>query len=221
MEVLFTPQKISNFCTNILSRFCINRPNPITIKNESSNPDRYFLQGGLLEIARGYHDQRIPIVLMNNGFWIHFSIIFDRKNNSKGNSHVFNGLSLQIYQDKGTIKQLLFRAEWDNIVKSEYAHPQPHWHFHPEKEFLIDRKGFNIESFKDYIDLLGEDDTFETELVERKSKKKEALASCHFAMLADWHINNSDIIQFSEQHLYNWLENCLKSIEMQLNYTFT
>ncbi|HEV8286850.1 MAG TPA: hypothetical protein VGQ09_21220 [Chitinophagaceae bacterium] len=88
---------------------------------------------------------------------------------------------------------LLFRAEWDNKEENEFEHPQPHWHFHPQIEYLVEGTYLDNATFKTYLDLINKEG-FEKELSEKTLNKPNNISSFHFAMSSRWQDKKSAII---------------------------
>ena len=221
MGELVTPAKVVNFCTIIIKEYCITTNGSVVISSNDTNPDMYLLQGGTLNQAIGVHNQKIPIVLLKrNGFWLHFSLAFTRKNKFQACSHRFNGISLQIFKENGNETALLFRAEWDNKERNKFEHPQPHWHFHPQIEYLINGRNFDSSSFDTYLSLIDEPSGFEEELLTSDHPKPNNISSFHFAMLSQWQEKKPADIPLTEGNLINWLSGVMKSIDLQLEYCF-
>jgi hypothetical protein len=218
---LVTPKKIAGFCANIFDKFCV-KSNRLVIENDSPS-DRFYLQGGKSAIAVGSNGQKIPVVLMMNDIWLHFSIQYRRVNLNKGKSHEIEGLTLQFYQENNDVKTLLFRAEWDNSDPNEFFHPQPHWHLHPEIKYMIDGESFNAETFKDYAELVKNEDSFASEILNAEKEEKSTLSSFHFAMACLWYSNITDKarVPLTEQNLLNWLTGCLENINLQIKYAYS
>src|SRR5688500_3505605 len=114
-------------------------------------------------------------------------------NRLQGNSHMFHGLSMQIFKPSDNEMALLFRDECDNLDSNDYEHPQPHWHFHPQIEYLINESYLNQESFDTYLSLVSESD-FEKELSQESDRKSSDISSFHFAMSSRWQNKESAII---------------------------
>lgn len=217
MADLITPEKVTQFCKEAFMHFCINQPKPVIIKVDDLDPNSYYLEGGTSNIAIGTHGRKTPVVLLNNGFWLHFNISFDRKNKSKGKSHEFGGLSIQLFREANNDMVLLFRAEWDNSEINEFEHAQPHWHFHPQREYLTKERLLSSESFNAYLELVSEN-SFENEISILNKKKISDISSFHFAMSSRWQNKESAIIPLTELNLRNWLGLVLKNIDLQLKY---
>ena len=222
MVELVTPKKIASFCANIFKDFCVNT-NKLFLESDAEEPDRFYLQGGIAAIATGTNGQKIPVVLMMNDIWIHFSIQYKRINLYNGKSHEIKGTTLQFYQEKNHLKTLMFRAEWDNSEPNEFFHPQPHWHLHPETQYMIDGENFNAETFKEYAELVKQEDTFASEILNTNKNQKSNLPSFHFAMACLWYNSLTDRarVELTEKNLLNWLKGCLENINLQLKYVYS
>lgn len=115
---------------------------------------------------------------------------------------------------------LLFRAEWDNKSESNFEHPQPHWHFHPQVDYSFGDVQIDSDSFKAYLELISHEG-FEKELDHGNANRQvNDISSFHFAMAARWQDKKSAIIPLNETNLKNWLVLLLRSIDLQLNYCF-
>jgi hypothetical protein len=226
MNQLVTPDKVANFCSQTLAGYCQkNNHTSVSLIKDTDNPERFFLQGGFPDITSGTHGQRLPIVLLQNNIWIHFSILFKRISKSNGKSHELKGVTLQFFQEQINEKVLLFRAEWDSIESNEFHHPQPHWHIHPEIQFLFEKQNVSAESFKEYMNLISDNgDSFENSINSNYfNKEHTGITNFHFAMACLWHNNFEDKakIPLTEKNLYNWLKGCMQNICQQLKYIYS
>ncbi len=79
----------------------------------------------------------VPIIYNKSSFfWLNISLTFIYLELKK--KYYIKGASIGVYQGsnlQSSEKQLLFRAEWDQIgenSKIEFPHGQPHWHIYAE-----------------------------------------------------------------------------------------
>ncbi|HKR06482.1 MAG TPA: hypothetical protein VJY62_17745, partial [Bacteroidia bacterium] len=188
MPPLADPKKIIQFCLDILKDYCINKPTDVIIAEDESNKNRYFLQRGQPDIAIGTYGNKMPIVLLKSGYWIHFSLNFEGVAGQKNKFEIKN-LSLQLF--KSTNKKLLFRAEWENKESKENSNPQPHWHIHPDKEVILENEKINISSFNEFLKITEVSNGFEEE-INNNLVTTAKIGNFHFAMASKWHLDSND-----------------------------
>lgn len=115
-------------------------------------------------------------------------------------------VSISVFQGgyQANEKKQLFRAEWDNF-DDNIIHPQPHWHFYPEEDVIID---FAMDEKNDFM--------------ENESLRKIDLKRMHFAMNGQWSQNKTQIHKINDSKvLVNWLVGALRHIKEQLRETKT
>jgi len=130
------------------------------------------------------------------------------------NNEYFNVIiSISVFQGDYQIetKKQLFRAEWDNYEDNKF-HPQPHWHFYPEKDTTFDIED-NLKEFET-------DDN--NDFTEVETKKEIDLKRMHFAINGQWAQNGVHIHKINDSKLLvNWLSGVLRHIKDQLEKTKT
>lgn len=141
---------------------------------------------------------------------------FDKFNKEylKINNEYFNIIiTISVFQGdyQAETKKQLFRAEWDNYENNEF-HPQPHWHFYPEKDSYsnleVDIEEFETEDNIDYIEV--------------ETKKEIDLKRMHFAINGQWAQNGIHIHKINDSKLLvNWISGILRHIKDQLEKTKT
>lgn len=149
------------------------------------------------------NDQRnVSVERWFNDYWIFIEIIFL---NYKGIR-----ISISLFQGEANDleKNQLFRAEWDDYGDETMTHPQPHWHFLPNRkiEKTVDR----------FAEMISEGDTFQQLLEENEIID---LSNFHFAMNGDWS-NSSKYIHTinSEKELSNWFGGFFAYLKQELKY---
>jgi hypothetical protein len=162
-----------------------------------------------------YQNQNNKLILFNNikygVFYLEFQLSF-----IKSKSPILDDCCLRIFNLRYNEKRLLFRAEWSNNNDNEHA--QPHWHFEYDSSNEINpssnesnkiAKDFN--PVKNFEDTDEEDENF-------YSKMKKF----HFAMNANWHETTANCSTNLENadSLARWIENSIKYIKNQLEYSF-
>ena len=157
---------------------------------------------------------KLPIKVINwfDDIWIYIEIKFIPNTQNILFPNTF--FSLSVFQ--GTVddneKTQLFRAEWDNYLKKDNIHSQPHWHIYPHK---YETK--THQDFEDFIKYTEKDDDFLS--YKNNDKHLVEINKFHFAMNGQWSQNMSDIHSITEMNdLTNWFSGLLNHIKRELEY---
>lgn len=180
----------------------------VFIKNETLNIS-YSLTytKGNWNTRIGSHRQSVPIVELNNGFYLHCSISFKEDKKKK----ILKGISLQFFDEH----RLLFRAEWDNrdfLEDKDKPHAQPHWHFDAKGEI---KKAQTAKTFTDFQNVTQFDGLLPLAQDEYRQIKLERL---HLFMT----LGESSKCDTSYEDLTNdsalrkWLSQCMKQVDYEL-----
>jgi hypothetical protein len=212
---------IKKLCNEILPA------NSCFIDKPGINGSKYVLQGSERSEAIG-RDNETPITIHRwfEKYWLYLDIRFDnvevpQKSKSKKtrnlleSSHFKEDLDHCLYINKNyyrvfvfvTVfygekesdkKTQLFRAEWDSYPDNK-THPQPHWHFHQQRESVYGNEDFD-QVFDDV--------------------QEYSIEKIHFAMNGQWAVNNGECIHHINdgKALARWLAGLLTHIQLQLMY---
>ena len=157
----------------------------------------------------GSHGQSVPIVVLNNGFYLHCSISFKEVKREK----ILKGISLQFFDEQ----RLLFRAEWDNrdfLEGKDKPHSQPHWHFDAKGEI---KKVQTTKTFTDFQNVSQFDGSLPLDQDEFRQIKLERLHL--FMTLEDGQkcdTSYKDLTNIIE--LKQWLSQCMKQVDYELKF---
>ena len=159
-------------------------------------------------------DSKASVKVINwfDDIWVYIEIKFI-PNPQKG---VFPNtfFSLSIFQGTSddNEKTQLFRAEWDNYLKKNNGHSQPHWHIYPHKY-----KTKVHQDFEYFIELTEKDDDFLS--FKENDKNLIEIDKFHFAMNGQWSQNKSDTHSIIETtDLTNWFNGLLNHLKLELKY---
>ncbi len=144
--------KLNQFCLDIVKDY-LGEDVKFVADIISSKEKSYHLSptSGNWATRTNAHGKDEPVVRLNSGFYMSFSIGYK----PNGNKIEFKNISLQFFD----IDSLLFRAEWDNWnIKQEDSaehedvkqHPQPHWHLADNKKGRTETKQVN--SFSELVE---------------------------------------------------------------------
>lgn len=142
-------------------------------------------------------------------FYMDIQLSFSR------NSNNLSDCSISVFNVNSFQDRLLFRAEWSN---NSNKHAQPHWHFEWNlSENTIGYTSKHDESIKDFS--LIKD--FQ-ENIEEQENFNSKMKKFHFAMNANWHNEEAKhtIAINKPEELQRWVENSIKYIKEQLEYSF-
>jgi len=154
----------------------------------------------------GNSGDSVKVVKWFSDYWLFIEIRFHYP---KG---LFTTLSVFQGEETDSLKNQLFRAEWDDYGEGKMSHPQPHWHFLSNKSIEN-----TISSFAEGISGNMEE-TFEEVLHKEKSKTID-LSNFHFAMNGDW--NNTSVYIHkidNEKSLAQWFGGLLGYLKTELEF---
>lgn len=172
--------------------------------SESNNIYRFVMSDYNSFAINNYRNEQRPVSVEKwfNDYWIFIEILFL---NPKGVR-----ISISLFQGEAndSEKNQLFRAEWDDYGDNTLTHPQPHWHFLPNKK--IEKA---VDSF---AEMITEGETFQQLLEENEIID---LSTFHFAMNGDWN-NSSKYIHTitNEKELSNWFGGLFSYLRTELKY---
>lgn len=153
------------------------------------------------------HERQVPVVRLNNGFFIYAAISYDAE--AKSRKKEMSSISMHFFDDAS----LLFRAELANpkFHKEEVGHPQPHWHI----------AGNNIKSAtshqEDFMAYVGANNSFVDFVSEETEKQKLDYSRLHFTMDYKHKILES----FDDASVREWTMQCLKAVDSELTFLST
>ncbi len=148
----------------------------------------------------------VKVVKWFSDYWLFVEIKF---NNPKG---ILITLSVFQGDETNSLKNQLFRAEWDDYEDGSLNHPQPHWHFLSNKAIE--------NTVSNFAELASDDlkDTFEEVLNEEKRKTID-LSKFHFAMNGDWDNTSVHIHTINnEDKLAQWFGGLVAYLKTELKY---
>ena len=154
----------------------------------------------------GNSGDSVKVVKWFSDYWLFVEIQFHHPKGVLITLSVFQG------EESDSLKNQLFRAEWDDYEDRNMNHPQPHWHFVRNK---------SIENtVSSFAEIASDDikDTFEEVLKEEKGKTID-LSKFHFAMNGDW--NNTSVYIHAvndENNLAQWFGGLLAYLKTELKY---
>jgi len=154
----------------------------------------------------GNEGDTVKVVKWFNDYWLFVEIKFHQPKGVLITLSIFQGA------DTDSMKNQLFRAEWDDYNDGNMNHPQPHWHFLTNKSIENTVNSF-AEIASDEIK-----DTFEEVLNEEKSKTID-LSKFHFAMNGDWNNTTNHIhVIDNDKKLAQWFGGLLAYLKTELKY---
>lgn len=175
-------------------------------------PDSYVSNGKPLSKALNHYRNNsfeVNVIKWFDKTWIYSTIEFKRDDLDKIQSFT---LSVFWGEEDDPEKKQLFRAEWD-FYSGNTEHPQPHWHFYPNKE---------IDYLKNtFTELVKEEESksFLEELSEERSLDSFPIEKFHFAMNAKWAEKSGHIHSYDDvEEFINWFDGLLGHIRNQLSY---
>ena len=175
----------------------------------------FIISGNYLSKAINYYKnegREVNVLKWFSDFWVFFEIsLIENKDNFP---KIFVNLSVFQGEEDDSHKNQLFRADWDNYDSTQ-IHPQPHWHFYPNK---YDYK--TTADFESFLTL--SDETGFDSYLKKHNRNLIDLSKIHFTMSGTWFINgtNKSIIHNvdDEQILFDWFSGLLGHIREQLEY---
>jgi len=177
-------------------------------QHKSSNVFRLKLTEDCSDAYDDYGNggDNIKVVKWFSDYWLFLEIKFHHPKGVLITLSVFQG------EEADTLKNQLFRAEWDDYDDGSMNHPQPHWHFLSNKAIE--------NTVSSFAEIASDDikDTFEEVLNEEKSKTID-LSKFHFAMNGDW--NNTSVhihVVNNEDNLAKWFGGLLAYLKTELKY---
>ena len=159
------------------------------------------------ETRKTVHERHVPVVRLNNGFFIYAAISYDVE--VKSRKKELSSISMHFFDDAS----LLFRAELANpkFHKEEIGHPQPHWHL----------AGTNIKSVNQhqegFMAYVGANNSFADFVGEEMEEPKYDYSRLHFTM--DY--NHQLLESFDEASVREWTRQCLKAVDRELTFLST
>lgn len=118
-----THPKVVNFSLDILALYLANNGCRFDKQDESQKEICFVLNNEQQQhsVVDSY-ERTVPVVLLNNGYWLYCGFVFyKKKNNRKDLKH----FALHFFDDSKS----LFRAEWACLdIPESKKHAQPHWH---------------------------------------------------------------------------------------------
>lgn len=152
----------------------------------------------------GHNASLIPILRSDKDYWLSFLISL------KGTTSEIGSVSISIYSGSFSDlnKMKLFRAEWGQ--NTHHLHAQPHWHLH-----TIDESNWTNTPWNP----IEEPMVFVSEL---KNSVAQKVKKIHFAMAAQWHVNEEshiiDLKTIDENDVVKWVKSTFEYIIHQLTY---
>jgi hypothetical protein len=152
----------------------------------------------------GHNASLIPVLRQDKDYWLSLLVSMN------GTTSEIGSVSISIYSgsfsDLNKIK--LFRAEWGQ--NSHHLHAQPHWHLHTNDESNWTNKPWNPAE---------EPMIFVSEL---KNNVVQKVKKIHFAMAAQWHLNEGshivDLKTINDNDVVKWVKSTFEYIIHQLSY---
>ena len=162
--------------------------------------------------------QEVNVIKWFDIFWIYLEVSFAEtfepisRTNKRRIKKTNTFISLSVFQGEqaDSVKNQLFRAEWDDYNNEEEKHPQPHWHITSNQALE--------NTFKELIEEDNEEGFAALILNEEKSKIVE-INNIHFAMNGNW-INNATHIQSINDvnKIVKWFQGLFPHLREQLEY---
>jgi len=205
--------KLNQFCLDIVKDY-LDEDAKFEADINSSKEKSYHLSpaSGNWATRMNAHGKREPVVRLNNGFYMSFSIGYK----PQGNKIEFKNISLQFFD----VDSLLFRAEWDNWnIKREESpeqedikkHPQPHWHLADNKKGRTDLNPVN--SFTELV----EQGSFNSFARTEEKPQEYDYSRLHFFMRMDGSNFPYYFDLTKEADFKLWLRETMKYVDHEFN----
>lgn len=207
--------KLIQFCADILNDYIAEDTKFVPDVNSNAEKSYHLSPAsGNWNIRQNAHGVSVPVVIMQNEFFLSCSVSFK----PKGLKMIFKSISLQFFD----VEKLLFRAEWDNweIKKEESCkgedvkqHPQPHWHLGDSRTVGITE---NVaDTFQTYI----RNSSYKQFEAICREREKRDLNKLHFFMKMEEGKTQPEYFDLTyEANFKEWLRETIRSVDTELSY---